>query len=35
MLGWLVEEKPIAPHLPALDRTPRDDEALAGPRPSP
>jgi transposase len=29
MLGWLVEEKKIAPHIPVLDRTQRDDETLS------
>jgi transposase len=29
MLGWLVEEKQIAPHIPVLDRTQRDDETLS------
>ena len=29
MLGWLVEEKRIAPHIPAWDRTQRDDETLS------
>jgi hypothetical protein len=29
MLGWLVEEKKIAPHIPVWDRTQRDDETLS------
>src|ERR1700682_334333 len=29
MLGWLVEEKQIAPHIPVWDRTQRDDETLS------
>jgi len=29
MLGWLVEEKRIAPHIPVLDRTQRGDETLS------
>ena len=29
MLGWLVEEKRIAPHIPVWDRTQRDDETLS------
>jgi transposase len=29
MLGWLVDEKKIAPHIPVLDRTQRDDETLS------
>jgi len=29
MLGWLVEEKRIAPHIPGWDKTPRDDEMLS------
>ena len=29
MLGWLVEEKQIAPHIPVLDRTQRGDETLS------
>ena len=28
-LGWLVEEKKIAPHIPVWDRTQRDDETLS------
>ena len=29
MLGWLVEDKQIAPHIPVWDRTQRDDETLS------
>jgi hypothetical protein len=29
MLGWLVEQKQIAPHIPVWDRTQRDDETLS------
>jgi hypothetical protein len=29
MLGWLVEEKQIAPHIPVWDRTQRDDATLS------
>src|SRR5512137_73324 len=29
MLGWLVEEKRIAPHIPVVDRTQRDDETIS------
>jgi hypothetical protein len=29
MLGWLVEEKRIAPHIPVWDKTQRDDETLS------
>jgi hypothetical protein len=29
MLGWLVEEKQIAPHIPVWDKTQRDDETLS------
>ena len=29
MLGWLVDEKQIAPHIPVWDRTQRDDETLS------
>src|SRR6202165_1674753 len=29
MLGWVVEEKKIARHIPVLDRTQRDDETLS------
>jgi transposase len=29
MLGWLVDEKGIAPHIPVWDRTQRDDETLS------
>jgi DDE family transposase len=29
MLGWLVEEKRIAPHIPVWDKTQRDDEMLS------
>ena len=29
MLGWLVKEKKIAPHIPVWDRTQRDDETLS------
>jgi hypothetical protein len=29
MLGWLVDEKRIAPHIPVWDKTQRDDETLS------
>jgi hypothetical protein len=29
MLGWLVEEKQIAPHIPVRDMTQRNDETLS------
>ncbi len=29
MLGWMVDEKQIAPHVPVWDRTQRDDETLS------
>ncbi len=29
MLGWMVDEKQIEPHVPVWDRTQRDDETLS------